>query len=89
VFCFSDSIAYGVYKAVAELGLSVPADVAVMGYDDHPMSELLGLTTVNWDLDGIVRAAVRLVVAASGGSDDKIRRRRIVQAPDLCERVSV
>ncbi|GII55667.1 LacI family transcriptional regulator [Planotetraspora thailandica] len=89
VFCFSDSIAYGVYKAAAELGLSVPGDVAVMGYDDHPMSELLGLTTVNWDLDGIVRAAVRLVVAASGGSDDKIRRRRIVQAPDLCERTSV
>ncbi|GAA1310022.1 LacI family transcriptional regulator [Planotetraspora silvatica] len=86
VFCFSDSIAYGVYKAVAELGLSVPDDVAVMGYDDHPMSELLGLTTVNWDLDGIVRAAVRLVVAASEG---KTHRRRIVQEPGLRERVSV
>ncbi|MEW9533498.1 LacI family DNA-binding transcriptional regulator [Microbispora sp. NPDC049125] len=86
VFCFSDSIAYGVYKAAARLGLSIPGDVAVMGYDDHPMSELLGLTTVNWDIDGIVREAVRLVVAASDGT---LRRRRIVQAPALRERRSV
>jgi LacI family transcriptional regulator len=88
VFCFSDSIAYGVYAAAAELGLSIPRDISVMGYDDHPMSRLLtpALTTVNWDLDGIVRAAVRLVVAAVDG---KPRRRRIVQAPDLRERSSV
>ncbi|MGW7482971.1 LacI family DNA-binding transcriptional regulator, partial [Nonomuraea muscovyensis] len=69
VFCFADSIAYGVYAAAAELGLSIPGDVSVMGYDDHPMSGLLtpGLTTVDWDIDGIVRAAVRLVSAAAHG----------------------
>ncbi|MFG3440087.1 LacI family DNA-binding transcriptional regulator [Nonomuraea sp. NPDC047897] len=88
VFCFADSIAYGVYAAAAELGLSIPRDVSVMGYDDHPMSELLtpGLTTVDWDIDGIVRAAVRLVSAAADGS---ARRRRVVQQPTLRERGSV
>ncbi|WP_214110910.1 LacI family DNA-binding transcriptional regulator [Acrocarpospora catenulata] len=86
VFCFSDSIAYGVLKAAGELGLKVPGDVSVMGYDDHPMSELLGLTSVNWNLDGIVQAAVRLVVAAADGT---IRRRRIIQEPTLRERTSV
>ncbi|MFD8555699.1 LacI family DNA-binding transcriptional regulator [Streptosporangium canum] len=87
-FCFADSIAYGVYAASAERGLRIPADVSVMGYDDHPMSGLLspGLTTVDWDIDGIVRAAVRLVVAAADGNT---RRRRIVQAPELRERGSV
>jgi LacI family transcriptional regulator len=87
-FCFSDSIAYGVYAAAAELGLSVPGDISVMGYDDHPMSGLLtpGLTTVDWDIDGIVRAAVRLVVAAADG---RTRRRRVIQAPALRERGSV
>ncbi|GGL17790.1 LacI family transcriptional regulator [Sphaerisporangium melleum] len=87
-FCFSDSIAYGVYAAAAELGLRIPDDISVMGYDDHPMSGLLtpGLTTVNWDIDGIVRAAVRLAVAASDGPH---RRRRIIQAPELRERDSV
>jgi LacI family transcriptional regulator len=88
VFCFADSIAYGVYAAAQELGLSIPGDVSVMGYDDHPMSGLLtpGLTTVDWDIDGIVRAAVRLIAAAADGPT---RRRRIVQAPTLRERGSV
>lgn len=88
VFCFADSIAYGVYAAAQELGLSVPGDVSVMGYDDHPMSGLLspGLTTVDWDIDGIVRAAVRLISAATDGGT---RRRRVVQSPTLRERGSV
>ncbi|MFG1704726.1 LacI family DNA-binding transcriptional regulator [Nonomuraea sp. M3C6] len=88
VFCFSDSIAYGVYAAAQELELSIPGDVSVMGYDDHPMSGLLtpGLTTVDWDIDGIVRAAVRLISAAADGGT---RRRRVVQAPTLTERGSV
>lgn len=88
VFCFSDTIAYGVYAAAAELGLSIPGDVSVMGYDDHPMSGLLtpGLTTVDWDIDGIVKAAVRLTVAAADGGS---RRRRVVQEPTLRERGSI
>ncbi|MGN9838933.1 LacI family DNA-binding transcriptional regulator [Nonomuraea sp. H19] len=88
VFCFADSIAYGVYAAAQELGLSIPGDVSVMGYDDHPMSGLLtpGLTTVDWDIDGIVRAAVRLISAAADGGT---RRRRVVQAPTLRERGSI
>ena len=75
-------------RAAAELGLSIPGDVSVMGYDDHPMSGLLspGLTTVDWDIDGIVRAAVRLVTAAADGG---ARRRRVVQKPTLRERGSV
>ncbi|REE98891.1 LacI family DNA-binding transcriptional regulator [Thermomonospora umbrina] len=87
VFCFSDSIAYGVYAATRELGLSVPGDVSVCGYDGHPMSELLTppLTTVDWDIDGIVHAAVRVMVDAIDG---RPRRRRIVRAPTLCTRDS-
>ncbi|HEY2636796.1 MAG TPA: LacI family DNA-binding transcriptional regulator, partial [Solirubrobacteraceae bacterium] len=41
VLCLSDSIAYGVYAACAELGLSIPADLAVAGFGDHPISRLL------------------------------------------------
>jgi LacI family transcriptional regulator len=41
VLCLSDSIAYGVYAACAELRLSIPADVAVAGFGDHPISRLL------------------------------------------------
>jgi DNA-binding LacI/PurR family transcriptional regulator len=82
VFCFSDSIAYGVYAATRVLGLDVPGEVAVCGYDNHPMSALLTppLTTVDWDIDGIVDSAVRLVVDVI---EDKPHDRRVVREPSL------
>lgn len=87
LFCFADSIAYGAYAATSELGLDVPGDVSIAGYDDHPMSRLIRpqLTTVDWDIDRIITAAARLVVDAADG---KPRRRRIVQPPTLRERAS-
>ncbi|MFC5184762.1 LacI family DNA-binding transcriptional regulator [Actinomadura harenae] len=87
VFCFADSIAYAVYAATRALGLSVPGDLAVCGYDNHPMSALLTppLTTVDWDIDGIVDAAVRLVVDVIDG---KPRKRRVVREPELIVRPS-
>jgi LacI family transcriptional regulator len=49
LFCYNDRMAMGAYRAAAELGLSIPADLSVVGFDDqeliaanlHP-----GLTTV-------------------------------------------
>lgn len=87
LFCFADSIAYGGYAAARELGLRVPDEVSIMGYDDHPMSALLSppLTTVDWDIDGIVAAAVELAVQAM---DDTARGARVVLAPTLRNRGS-
>jgi LacI family transcriptional regulator len=84
LFCFSDSIAYGAYAAAGALGLAVPGDVSVMGYDARPVSRLLtpSLTTVDWDTEAIVAAATRLVLAATEGG---ARRRRIVRRPQLLE----
>lgn len=87
LFCFADSIAYGAYAAAHELRLRIPADVSVSGYDGHPMSALLtpALTTIDWNIEGIVRAAVRLILAAI---DRKSFRRRTVQPPHLRARGS-
>src|SRR5690242_8765226 len=87
LFCFADSIAYGAYAAARELGLRIPDDVSIAGYDDHPMSALLtpALTTMDWNIDGIVRAAVRLILSAI---EQKPYRRRTVQPPRLRERGS-
>jgi LacI family transcriptional regulator, galactose operon repressor len=87
LFCFADSIAYGAYAAARELGLRIPDEVSISGYDDHPMSALLtpALTTMDWNTDRIVRAAVRLVLAAI---ERKPYRRRTVQPPHLRERGS-
>jgi LacI family transcriptional regulator len=87
LFCFADSIAYGAYAAARELGLRIPEDLSVSGYDGHPMSALLtpSLTTMDWNVDRIVRTAVRLILAAVG---EKPYRRHTVQPPSLCERGS-
>jgi LacI family transcriptional regulator len=75
---------YGAYAAAGELGLRLPDEVSISGYDDHPMSALLTppLTTMDWNVDAIVRAAVRLILAAT---EKKPYRRRTVQPPRLRE----
>jgi LacI family transcriptional regulator/LacI family repressor for deo operon, udp, cdd, tsx, nupC, and nupG len=48
VICYNDLVAAGLYRALAELGLRVPDDVSVIGFDDIPLAEYLSvpLTTV-------------------------------------------
>lgn len=71
VFCLSDSLAFAVYRAAREVGLRLPADLSVVGYDDHQLAALVdpGLTTMAWDEDAIVAAAVgQLEGPVEGGS---------------------
>ena len=41
IFCANDLMAVGCYEALRELGLNIPADVAVMGYDDREIAQHL------------------------------------------------
>jgi LacI family transcriptional regulator len=41
LFCGSDQIAYGAYRRCRELGLEVPGDVRIYGFDDNPLNEWL------------------------------------------------
>ena len=38
IFCANDLMAVGALEAASELGLSVPSDVSIMGYDDQELS---------------------------------------------------
>lgn len=86
-FCFSDSIAYGMYAAARELGLSIPEQLSLIGYDDHPMSALMSppLTSFNWNSERLVDAAVGMALAATDGPR---RRKRLVIEPVLRVRSS-
>jgi LacI family transcriptional regulator len=88
VFCFSDSIAYGVYAAARELDIAIPAELSVIGYDDHPISTLLSppLTSFSWGSKRLIEVAVQMLLAAMEG--DPSVRRRVVIAPELRERGS-
>lgn len=48
IIAFSDYVALGTLTRLAELGVAVPTDVSVTGFDDIPMSGIIspGLTTV-------------------------------------------
>jgi LacI family transcriptional regulator, galactose operon repressor len=66
VFALSDALAYGAYAACRELGLNVPGQVSVAGFDDHPVSALVepSLTTVSWDTPRAAEAAVAMLTTA-------------------------
>ncbi len=63
IFATTDVMALGVLTACRELGLDVPGQVAVAGFDDINTlrDSSPSLTTVRLDLEGMGRAAARLV----------------------------
>jgi LacI family transcriptional regulator len=89
MLCLSDSIAYGVYLACAELGLDIPGDVSVAGFGDHPISRLLDppLTSTSWDVERVARLAIRFLVDALEGENADGPRREVVP-PQLVPRSS-
>ncbi len=66
LFGLTDAIAYGALGACRELGLSVPGDVSVAGFDDHPLSKLLdpALSTIGWDTPRVAAATARILKRA-------------------------
>ena len=51
-------------EAAADLDLSVPADLSILGFgnQDHRSAEALGLTTVDWPLTDMTSAAVTSII---------------------------
>jgi DNA-binding LacI/PurR family transcriptional regulator len=71
VFAATDVIAISAIRALAASGLSVPKDVAVVGFDDIPMSAYTNppLTTVRQDLQRGAKILVDLVLRRIDGED--------------------
>jgi DNA-binding LacI/PurR family transcriptional regulator len=63
VFCFNDELALGAMRALAERGIRVPDDVAVIGFDDIEDGRFSTptLSTVRPDKPAIADAAVRVL----------------------------
>jgi DNA-binding LacI/PurR family transcriptional regulator len=69
VLAMSDELAIGALAAARELGLRVPDDVSVVGWDDTPASRASDppLTTVHQSLHDQGRTCARLLLAATSG----------------------
>ena len=63
IFAASDNQALGVLKAARERGLSVPRELAVIGFDDVDIADFIGLTTIHQPLEESGRVAVDLLLS--------------------------
>jgi LacI family transcriptional regulator len=62
IFAANDQSAIGVYQAADELGLQIPDDISVVGFDNISEAEYLGLTTVDQFLSEMGYVATQMLV---------------------------
>jgi LacI family transcriptional regulator len=62
IFAANDTLAFGVLSAAHDLGLRVPSDLAVIGFDDIQSAAYLRLTTVRQHLIESGQLAARLLL---------------------------
>lgn len=88
VICASDPLALGVIQAARRAGLSVPADVSVVGYDDSRFMRYTdpALTTVRQPIEAMGRAVVERIVAQINGRSEF--GGRLLFEPELIVRAS-
>ncbi len=70
LFCETDELALGVLKVLEDIGIRVPEDVRLVGYDDLPVFGQR-LTTIRQDISELVRGAVDLLIRAQQGSEPR------------------
>ncbi|MFD1938878.1 MULTISPECIES: LacI family DNA-binding transcriptional regulator [Nonomuraea] len=87
VFVANDQMALGVLRAFTELGVTVPEQVSVVGFDDIPESEFFSppLTTIRQDFGAVGRHSIEVLLRQIEGTDEL---QRLVVPPSLISRAS-
>ncbi len=88
VFAVTDMVAIGAYSLALSVGLRVPEDLAIVGYNDIPLAGRLGpgLTTVHVPIHEFGSAAARLLLEQI--SSGQVAPKRVVYSPQLVVRGS-
>jgi DNA-binding LacI/PurR family transcriptional regulator len=88
VVCGSDLMALGAIRAARRIGLAVPQDFSVVGYDDSPLIAFTDppLTTVRQSVQAMAEAAVRALLDEIAG--EPAPRAEYVFRPELVVRAS-
>ncbi len=68
LLCGDDTIAFGAIAALKSLGIRVPEDVAVIGFDDDPLASVFdpSLTTVHYPMYEMGRLSFQVFQRAAG-----------------------
>jgi LacI family transcriptional regulator len=64
IFASNDDMALGAMAAASRMGLRLPADLSVAGFDDSPIAQIVWpqLTTIRQPVEAMARAATALLV---------------------------
>jgi DNA-binding LacI/PurR family transcriptional regulator len=89
IVCLSDQIALGVLDAVDGLGLQVPGDVSVTGFDDIAAAGPAGLTTVRQPAVSKGREAGQLLLAGAPEQIVELDHELVLRATTGPARISV
>mgnify|MGYP005836940369 CR=1 FL=1 len=91
IFTYSDLLAIGTLKALRELRLRVPGDVALVGYDDIEFAAFVDppLTTAAQFMYEIGQTGAQILLERIRGPEEELRTpRRVVFRPELRIRAS-
>ena len=88
IFAQSDEMAAGALQAVRRMGLHVPADVSIVGFDDHDLASVLDLTTMAQPVPERGEIAARDVLRAVAEGHERTAARREVVHTRLVIRAS-
>ena len=87
--CFCDSLAFGVYRAARKLGLSIPDDISVVGYDDNSTHDFADppLTSVHQPKEIFAQYCMEFALKCLMNEDTELKNWQLV--PTLAVRGSV
>jgi DNA-binding LacI/PurR family transcriptional regulator len=90
LLCCNDMVAIGCYKAAHQLGLHIPNDVSIVGFDGIDMGEVMGppLTTLSVFPREIGRMAAKMLVDAIAVKGRRATQEKVIEHR-LIERGSV
>jgi LacI family transcriptional regulator len=74
IFAHQDLLAAGVLLECRDQGLSLPGDLAVIGFDDGPLAEALDITTVRQPLETSGRLGLRLLHEALADHNQPVQQ---------------
>ena len=63
MFCQSDEMAFGAMQVLQRAGIRIPAELSVIGFDDHELAGAFELTTVGQPISAQGAAAARWLTA--------------------------
>ena len=89
VFCANDVLALGLLQEMHRMGLDVPADLAIVGYDDIEFAGVAAtaLSSVRQPRDLLGRTAAQLLLAESDADDSHVHQELLFH-PELVVRAS-